>query len=374
VLSQFTHTRDVYHVTVNIDPERSTKLLDAAVALGLSRAFIVRGRGVLRKQKWGPFTLPSISPLFDILHWLVPVDRLEATMATLVTVGNLQHFGAGSIFASRVTDLWYTGTNLVTSSTVPALGQTYEFQRDLVAISCIAQLEHAEEIAHEAMLAGSPSPTISYGYGHGIRDRLGPFLQLTINPKKEFVELVVGAEEADRVFEAMVEAGHLDQPAQGFISTRPIDVGLINTVSFQHKTPYPATMEQIIKAIDQLQGNTNWRKQVGLSGSTAPRRKTLTNLVTLNCIVKRGFGDICSLAAMESGAGGTSTYFANASPLEHLDPTSHEGTDEREIITLSVAPELVAKVVSALTDLAELAGTPVLVFSQPAPQALTYLK
>ncbi len=378
MLTNYKHSTEYYRVTVNIDPDRSDKIVDAAVSLGLARAFIVRSRGVLRKKKWGPFTVPGILPMFDILQFLVPGSRLEEVLTELVHVGNLTKFGSGSIYASPVTDLWYSGTSLEVPAKELAAPKAVlppvEYQRNLVVISCIAQLEHAEEIAHAAMEAGSPSPTIAYGYGHGIRDRLGPFLQLTINPKKELIELVVGADEAERVFEAMVEEGHLDQPAQGFIFSRPIEIGLINTVSFQHTSPYPATMEQIIKAIDHLQGNTEWRSQAGVTSGTSHNRKKLTNLVSLNCIVRRGFGDLCSMVAMEAGAGGTSTYFANASPLELSDTSSKEGSDEREIISLTIGPAQVEKVVSALASVSDLAGTPVLMFAQPAPEAVTYLK
>lgn len=214
---------------------------------------------------------------------------------------------------------------------------------------------------------------ISFGSGHGIRDRLGFFLQLTINPKKELIELVVGADEAERVFDAMVEAGHLDQPAQGFIYTRPVEIGLINTVTFQHTSPYPATMEQIIKAIDQLQGGTEWRRSGALKTSVRPRRRVLNDLVSLTCLVNRGFARDCSMAAMEAGASGTSTLYANAVPSEVPHHRRLEGSDEREVITLTVGRTQVAPVTEALMSMASLDGTPVVIFAGPAPLALTYL-
>lgn len=372
MIHNYRHRRDMYRVTVNVDPEKTQALIDAAVALGIGRVFIVRARGVLHKRKWGPFTLPAISPSFDILNLFVPEAVLQALLQTLVKVGRLDHFGAGSIYASRITDLWAQGTTIAKDLEPVTADFGYEFSNDLMAIQCICQLEHAEEIAEAAMQAGSPSPTICYGSGHGIRDRLGPFLQLTINPKKEVLELVVGSAEAERVFETMVDAGRLDKPAQGYISTWPVETGLINTVSYQQTTPYPATIEQIIKAIDQLQGNTNWRSTGTLLAATGHRKK-LRGLVSLNCIVNRGFGDRCSMVAMEAGATGTSTYHANALPIERPARHAYDHSDEREILSLTVARDLVAPIVEALAALDDLQGTPVVLFTYPAPQAVTYL-
>ena len=185
---------------------------------------------------------------------------------------------------------------------------------------------------------------------------------------------MVGSAESERFFEEMVAAGHLDQPAQGFIYTSPVEVGLINTMSFHNTSLYPATMEQIIKAIDQIQGNTNWRHSGSVQHATTKKRKMLHNLVALNCIVPRGLGDITSMVAMEAGAGGTSTAYANAFPVQKGATHHMEGSDEREMISLTIGVGQVQPVVKAIASMNELAETPVLLFAYPAPQALTYLK
>jgi len=355
-----------HHLTITVDPEVTDGLVEAAVGLGLRQVFVVKARGVLRRQKWGPFTLPTISPMFDILHLLVPEDRKEASLETLVRVGDLTRFGAGAIWSTKTEEFWQDNTVLVDPEVpVPEARADHEFQRDLVAIQCISQVDHAEEIAHAAIEAGSHAPTVCFGFGHGIRDKLNFFLQLTINPKKEFTDLVVGADEAEQVFEAMVEAGHLDKPAQGFIFTRPVDIGLVNTLSYQHRSPYPASMEQIIRAIDQLQGNTNWRRS-GNGTTGRPARKALRNLVNLNVIVPRGLGDPASLVAMEAGAGGTSTFYANALPVA-------DQTDEREIMSMSIGAAQVEPVMRALRAMPDLAGKPLVAFTHPSPLAVTYL-
>ena len=145
-------------------------------------------------------------------------------------------------------------------------------------------------------------------------------------------------------------------------------------MSFENTTPYPARMEQIIMAIDQMQGNSRWRSSGTLKSSGPRQRKMLKNLISLNCIVRRGFGDACSLVAMEAGAGGTSTYNAMATPIEQAEGENIGGTDEREIISLTIGEAQVKPIVAAITAMPQLAGTPVILFTYPAPQALTYLK
>lgn len=375
MLDTYKFSKDYYLIVVAVSSENAKAVTEAAIKMGIQHVFIGKGRGVLHKTKIGFLTVPSVSPIFDILNVLVPKEALTEVVNTLIKVGNLTQFGAGSIYASPIDEVWFRGTELFAGTGSAASSKMdYELQADLVAISCVCQLNHAEEIAHAAMIAGSASPTVRFGYGHGIRDRLGFFLQLTINPKKEFIELVVGSAEAERIFDVMAMAGHLDQPAQGFISTRPVEIGLINTISYQETSPYPATMEQIIKAIDQLQGNAKWRT----SGTTAHLRhstkKTLVNLVGLNCIVNRGFGDICSLKAMEAGAGGTSTTYANALPIAKHAKNRLDESDEREIISMTIGKDMVKPIINALSSMQDLDGTPIVFYTYPVPEALTYLK
>lgn len=372
MIDKLQHFTDYYLVTCTVDRSKSKTLVQAAIDMGVKPTFVTNARGLMHGKQVGFFKLSGISPSLDTLYLLVPGAHVDAVMNNLIKTGKLDHFGGGAIYASRLHDLWLSGTDPFSGSPV-STGANHEFQKDLVAITCISQRGMAEEIARGAMAAGSPSPTISFGYGHGIRDRLNFLLQLAINPKKELLEVVVGSAEAERIFEIMVDEGKLDQPAMGFISTHKVEKGLINTISWQNTTPYPATMEQIIKAIDQMQGNTNWRASGTVQTSAKKERKKLSNLMGLNMIVKRGLGDAVSLGAMEAGAGGTSVIYANAYPQQHKEH-SLEKSDEREIIMASLGPNQVEPIVKAVTELPELKETPVMLYTYPIPEALTYLK
>ncbi len=377
MIEDYVQLQNQHLVTIVIDRKKTQMLVSAAVESGIRCILVLNGRGILHKEKVGPFTMPGISPSLDILRFVAPSHSIEPLMAKMIHVGKLTHFGAGAIYTVPVGNTVYSGSPPFSEITVDNVNgdrEEYTLQEDLTLISCICQRGHAEEIAHSAMASGSPSPIIRFGYGHGIRDRLNFFLQLAINPNKEVIQVVVGAAESEKIFDSMVESGELEKPGKGIVTIHPVEKGLINTMSYQNTSPYPATMEQIIKAVDRLEGNTNWRKSGTVQRTRMKKRKSLRDLVDLTCVVRRGFGDICSAAAMDVGAGGTSTSYATALPFE-MDPAHvHALADEREMISLTLGRDQVEKVIETIAALPEIHGTPVLFYSYPTPLAITYLK
>lgn len=369
----YEHATNYHLITVVVEEHKTKGIVQAAIDWGVKPILVAAARSLMHGKKVAFLRLSGISPSMDMIFLLVPKPSLESTMVFLIEKGKLNHFGGGAIYASRLTDFWFNGEKpLVPSKAKKSALAATDFQQDLVAITSISQRGSAEEIARGAMLAGSPSPVISYGYGHGIRDRLNFLLQIAINPQKEVLEVVVGSAEAERIFEIMAERGKLDQPARGFISIRKVETGLINTISWQNTTPYPATMEQIIKAIDQMQGNTHWRARGTVQTTLRKERKTLKGLVNFNIVLKRGLADTVSLAMMEAGAGGTSVMYANAYPRikrAHLFAES----DEREIVSASLKPTQIKDIVKAVSAVEEIQGTPVMAFTYPLLDALTYL-
>jgi nitrogen regulatory protein PII len=77
------------------------------------------------------------------------------------------------------------------------------------------------------MKAGAPAATTYFARGTGIREKLG-FLKVFISPEKEVIEIVVFDEEADKVFNAMVDAGNLETPGIGFIYMTTVDKALMH--------------------------------------------------------------------------------------------------------------------------------------------------
>ncbi|MGK0338270.1 MAG: nitrogen regulatory protein PII [Candidatus Azotimanducaceae bacterium] len=83
-------------------------------------------------------------------------------------------------------------------------------------ITCIVQRGKAEAVVQAAQDAGAQGATIYYGYGSGVRERLG-LLGLAVEVEKEVITTLVADDQVDRVFERMYFAAELDVPAAGII-------------------------------------------------------------------------------------------------------------------------------------------------------------
>jgi len=87
---------------------------------------------------------------------------------------------------------------------------------DVSMITCIVQRGKADAVVQAAQDAGAQGATIYYGYGSGVRERLG-LLGLAIEVEKEVITTLVADDQVDRIFERMYFAAELDMPAAGII-------------------------------------------------------------------------------------------------------------------------------------------------------------
>jgi nitrogen regulatory protein PII len=94
-------------------------------------------------------------------------------------------------------------------------------------ITAIVQRGKADGPVQAALKAGAQGATVVFGRGQGIRERLG-LLGLAVQPEKEVISIVVEEAMLDRVLNAMVKAGNLDQPGVGFVYVTAVErtVGL----------------------------------------------------------------------------------------------------------------------------------------------------
>lgn len=89
-------------------------------------------------------------------------------------------------------------------------------RKDLELITVIIQRGLAEKVVDAAIKAGAQGATIFYARGTGVREKLG-FLGIAIQPEKEVFFIVIEKEKSDKIFDAIVKAGKLEEPGQGFI-------------------------------------------------------------------------------------------------------------------------------------------------------------
>ena len=87
---------------------------------------------------------------------------------------------------------------------------------DVSMITCVVQRGKADAVVQAAQEAGAQGATIYYGYGSGVRERLG-VLGLAIDVEKEIITTLVADDHVDRIFERMYLAGEMDVPGAGII-------------------------------------------------------------------------------------------------------------------------------------------------------------
>ena len=93
---------------------------------------------------------------------------------------------------------------------------------DVSLITCIVQKGLAENIVNAAREAGAMGATVYFARGTGVRERLG-LLGVAVEVEKEVINIVVSADQADRIFEKMYLAGNLNTPGMGFMYVVPLE-------------------------------------------------------------------------------------------------------------------------------------------------------
>lgn len=105
-------------------------------------------------------------------------------------------------------------------------------ETDMSLIVTIVKKGWGDEVLCASKDAGAEGGTILFGRGVGVHEQK-KLLNIMIEPEKEVVFTVVSSCEADRVIEAVVEAGRLNEPGRGIAFILPIE-RLLGRV---HKTP-----------------------------------------------------------------------------------------------------------------------------------------
>ncbi|TGM32257.1 hypothetical protein [Leptospira biflexa] len=216
----------------------------------------------------------------------------------------------------------------------------------LTGIFCVLPRGSAEPIARLVLQNGIAVPTISFGTGTGLRDKLG-LLRITIPKEKEILKLVVHSSDIEHVLDFMIEVGRLDLPGRGFIFEFPVGHGLLNTKVSLEGPKQAASMDQIISALDQLYGNMDWRKKSNQFRISTRHRNYFegVNLV-LNC--KEEMMEFVTSAIRKVGVT-SSTISLNR--LSHTGIAESTFTPAREVANLLIPKKNLSEVIGVLSEI-----------------------
>lgn len=216
----------------------------------------------------------------------------------------------------------------------------------LTGIFCVLPRGSAEPIAKLLLQNGIAVPTISYGTGTGLRDRLG-LLRITIPKEKEILKLIVHSSDIEHVLDFMIEVGRLDLPGRGFIFEFPVGHGLLNNKVSLEGPKQAASMDQIISALDQLYGNMEWRKKSNQFRISLRHRNYFegVNLV-LNC--KEESMEFVTSALRKVGVTSSTISLKR---MAHTGNTDSMFTPAREVANLLIPKKNLPEVIEVLNGL-----------------------
>ena len=370
-------------VTAILPKHSANSIIEKTIPASIGTAVEISARGSLTSDKWYQQLVPSINPEQVVVELIIPDESVDAVMDNITVAGKLHLSGGGAVYSIKCEKAIFSKPYKkdITFDRVANEGDGFNYKKELMGIFCIAQKDKSEPIAKAAMRDGSPGPTVVFGQGRGIRDKMG-ILRIAISPEKELIRVVVDNYDTEPVFESMVTEGKLDTPGMGFIYTMPVQKGLINIASVYGSKSQLATNHQIIKAIDDIKGGTAWRassssdiESNGDDSKDSKGRKFLTDLIRLSCVTERGSGDHLVEAAMKAGAPGASiAYGRKIGGEEQLGSTDIKLSKEMEIIELTLSPKIVDDIISKMMDAAVADENEDFYFyTQLVPKALTYL-
>ena len=372
-MSTLNKSEGVSLLNLILPKESVVKVSDAIMKAGAKGIFQISARGsVLSEGGFLQKMFPPPAPEQLLLQALVPDDNIDAVTDTAIQSGSLDKVGSGAVFSISCNDAHVSSSFPTLISSVSNNSDSSVQPPNLEAICCICEKGIADDITKAALQSGAPGPTVTYGEGGGVRDKI-PLLRITKGPEKEFVWCVVEKSDADDIFSNMARAGKITEPGRGFMYSIPVHNGLINVSSTVSSSAHGANMEQIISALDDIKGNKEWRTSLDSGKSNSLKTTFLENLVGLYCIVPRDFYEEVYDAVLDSGAPGVSTNFGVMLDSDN-DDSEQQQNEEWALVYTSVGPDSVNSLRDAISDKVSSLGIDRFAsYTLPIPRALTYL-
>lgn len=366
-------------VTAFLDRGVTKGVLDAAAEAGVKDFSRLPGRSIVRQEGTGILSLMpgrdlSEDPI-DIISFIVEDRSARAMVSLVIENGGLDMPGRGSVISE---DLRLLSCHECLLPADPAIHKE-EDEKGIISkaklrgICCVVQQGQGNRVGRTALDTGVCVPSIHLGYGTGVRDKMG-LLRVAIPAEKEIITVIASSHDAETIMDLMIEAGKLDQPGKGFIYSFPLRHGLPNLRVSRGERQHVASIDQIVAAIDQMRGGSEWRRRSNvLTRNGQVKRSYLKGLTDMILICEEGFAMKLVKAAMSAGAGGaTVSRFRQSMAGE----SEHERIGaSREICSMGVSESSVPAIIGALEKEGafsdECKGQ---VFLRPIEKAFTYIR
>ncbi|MDD4383747.1 MAG: hypothetical protein PHD06_01070 [Bacteroidales bacterium] len=305
----------VSRITCIVNKLFSDKIVEQVFKLGISSIFDETGRTARefitpRSLGLPGSTIKLESTPVDVFRFTVQRKQARMVMDYLVRVGNFNIPGRGTIFSQDLIEFTKKEPKFIDFDGVDGVDDVAHdipYLQKLSYVICVLSVPGSgEKLAKVALDLGICVPLITHGISNDLRDQMG-LIRITIPPEKEVVHLITPEQDTESIIKLLLEEGRLNKPGRGFIYQTPISYGLIDTRMRVGRQQYAASMEQIIAAIDQLKGNTMWRKRLDTSDvNSIDQQLWLPNdNCEISVISDEDTEDLLKLAGMNAGATGS---------------------------------------------------------------------
>ena len=264
---EFCEKEDLSVVTIVIPQSRLTYCLSMVLSLWPYYAIQFDCRGTMISEHWFQAFLPIMNPECEYLQFIVKDSDVQEFMAFCVDVNELHLPGRGAIFSAKCNRMFSTSKAIMSYENTTVIHETHnennQFKNNVYAIYAVIQSGKTDQAIKAAIQAGSHGPVVYFVEGRGTRDRAG-WLKITKKPYEEVLMMLVEDIDRDSVKEALVSASRVGTLGGGVIFDMPLDNALVNLPTSIGNKKQRSSNEQITAALDQLMGNTDWRKHRAL--------------------------------------------------------------------------------------------------------------
>lgn len=195
----------------------------------------------------------------DIFRFLIPLESERALASAIAESADLYLPGRGALYAETVEAHSSCLPDFSASQLSGFSEKTVGLREGWSLVCCIVQRGGAEALARTILEMGLCVPIVSFGEGVGNRGRLG-LLRITIPVDKEIIYMLVPSREAVLAEGVLTHKARLNLPGMGFVYRHQVRVYAVNLRASRGQRTHLASMDQVIAALDELRGSSDWRR------------------------------------------------------------------------------------------------------------------
>jgi hypothetical protein len=319
---------DDFSTIICIADVNITNLLEKALAdLALPEVFVQRAKQMFLVDKRGFLGLRPVTKQDEsralFYRFYVPAKFEQGVMRRIAEATDLRIGGRGCIFAHRSVIQRGTPLQFDEEKLEELCGSEDALPVEAYAlICCTVPRGTAESLSAAVLELGVCVPMVFFGSGMGLRDKLG-LMRITIPIEKEILWFLVPRSDAELVEKTLIPRARLDVPGHGFLYKFFVHAPVVNLRVRQGKRVHAATMEQVIAALDEVRGSSDWRrisrKTVDSSASGKGKKDAMRGLFFIG---EEDEVETFRKTAMANGARGAT--------LNHLEMYSYSDTAQEQ--------------------------------------------